>query len=283
MFARSWLFVPGNQLKHINKAQTLNADALIYDLEDAVADDQKDNARQLVISTLKNSHKKNIVRINALDTPYFLDDVQQLLASYSPTLSGLMLPKASSPRHVHILEYLLNQYEKQYSVSQPLSIIPIIECAQGLHHCHAIASASARIERLAFGAVDYALDTNIHYIDYLNALLYARSTLINTSRATGCAPPLDSVYVNFNDAEGLQKEVRYAQQLGFEGKLVIHPNQIDIVNQGFMPSEKAISFAQAVVAKAQESGLTAFQLNGQMVDVPVIKRAKSILETIKPI
>lgn len=281
MLARSWLFVPCNSEKRLKKAESLDADIIIYDLEDAVSLEEKEGARMTGIKALADSRKNIVVRVNSMDTPYFTKDVQVLFQQRFPALKGIMLPKAADAGQIRDLESLMEDYEQQGGAEGQLEIVPLIESAIGVHNSYDIAKASKRIRCLVFGAVDYALDVNVTPSNDGSELLYARSQLVNSSRAAGLEPPIDTVYVDFSNEEGMEAETRRAHHAGFGGKLVIHPKQIAIVNAEFSPSEQEMQEAAEILEAAERMGGSAFQLNGKMVDEPIIKKARKITEAAK--
>lgn len=276
---RSWIFIPGNQDKHLKKANSLEADAIIFDLEDAVSPSEKAIARLKVAESLqKTKETLNFVRVNALSTVHFLEDVDEVV---SDSLAGIVLPKVEKKEDIVIAEYILGQSEEKYNLPPgSISIIPIIETAIGLHHAYEIVSASKRISRLAFGAEDFMLDLNIESRDEQVELLYTRSKLITASRAAGKEAPIDSVYTNFKEEKGLEKSAQIGRNLGFQGKLLIHPKQIEVVNQVFSPTEDEIKEAKRILEIYEESvakGNGSIEVDGKMVDIPVAERAKKIL------
>lgn len=281
MLARSWLFVPCNSERRLKKAESLDADIIIYDLEDAVALEEKEKARMACVKALADSDKNVVVRVNSMDTPYFNEDVRALFQNRFPALKGIMLPKAADAEQIKEMESLMERYEQQTGAKGELEIIPLIESALGLHNSFEIAKASTRIRRLAFGAVDYALDVNVKISNDGKELLYARSQLVNSSRAAGIGSPVDTVYVDFNNKEGMAAESKKAHHIGFGGKLVIHPGQIAIVNAEFSPSQQEIQESAEILEAVERMGGSAFQLNGKMVDEPIIKKARKITEAAK--
>lgn len=276
---RSWLFVPGNQEKHLRKVNDLLADVIIYDLEDAVPEANKQIARETVNKTIEKAvDKVNVVRVNALDTRHFLEDLNELSGI---NLAGIMLPKTNGRDDILIADFLLGKLEeKQGLENSSLSIIPIIETAKGLEHVGEIAAASERVHCLSFGAEDYMLDLNLEPDGCNQELNYARSKMIVASKAAGIEAPIDSVYTDFQDEQGLERVTRQGKQSGFQGKLLIHPKQINVVNRIFSPTKEQIDEAKQIVALYTESlkrGEGAVQLNGKMIDVPVAERARKIL------
>ena len=281
---RSWLFVPGNQEKHLSKVKDLKADAIIYDLEDAVPDKNKSAARIKVKETIKNTSEQiNYVRVNDLNTPYFMDDLNGIIVE---NLSGIVIPKVDHREDIIIADYFLGQLEEKYNFQKnTFSIIPLIETALGIQNIQEIASASERIMCLCFGGEDFMLDLNVNSNGQQLELLYARSKMVIASRAAGIEAPIDTVYTNFRDDKGLKTAAQSGKQFGFQGKLIIHPQQIDIVNAVFSPTAVEIEEAEKIVELYQQSlerGEGAVQLAGKMIDVPVAERARKILSYAGP-
>ncbi|UOF88956.1 CoA ester lyase [Fodinisporobacter ferrooxydans] len=235
---RSWMFVPGSDIKKIEKSKQLSADVVIYDLEDAVSLTEKDSARKLVKQVVQAEVDRiHFVKINSISSPLFLDDLDAIAEK---GLSGIVLPKSENKEQIVLLDDLLNQFEMKRSIHQKIEIMPLIESASGLYNAYEIAQSSSRIKRLAFGAVDFSLDIHAELTKEGTELLYARSQLVVASRAAGVEPPIDAVYLDFKDYEGLKRETSFVKQLGFQGKLVIHPNQIETVNAVFLPTAAEI-------------------------------------------
>lgn len=291
---RSWMFVPGNHERRIEKARELQSDVVIYDLEDAVPLAEKDRARNMVrqviatqgnlVSTHANqaSAQRNqlfFVRINDASTPYFMEDLSQVVQL---RLSGVILPKAANKEQIQLVDRLLSHFEKERSLQEgSIQIVPLIETAQGVYNAYEIAGASKRVKRLAFGSVDYTLDIGARLTKAGTEILYARSQLVVASRAAEIEPPIDAVFMDIKDADGLRQDARFARQLGFQGKLVIHPEQVAVVNQEFAPSTEEVEEAKQILSAFDEalaSGSAAIQVNGKLVDYPVAERAKRIVE-----
>lgn len=277
---RSWMFVPGNHERRLQKVKELTADIIIYDLEDAVALSEKANARSMVQHAVRtNNDKVNFVRVNDAGSEHFFDDIQIIAG---PGLAGIVLPKAANKGQIALVDYLLAQLEAKHNLNKgQIEIVPLIESAIGLHNAFEIASASQRVKRLAFGSVDYTLDIGAQLTKEGTEILFARSQLVVVSRAAGIEPPIDAVYIHVKDSEGFLRDSELAKQLGFQGKLVIHPDQIGVVNQLFAPNSDEIEEAKAIVAAfddALASGLAAIQVNGKLVDYPVAERAQRTME-----
>jgi citrate lyase subunit beta/citryl-CoA lyase len=280
---RTWMFVPGNNERRIEKAKGLNADVIIYDLEDAVALNEKETAREMVRNTLQqNQDRVKFVRVNDLHTAFFSDD---LAAVVNAGLSGIMLPKASSAEDIIAADSLITKLEQQNGLKDgSIEIVPLIENALGVYFAYDIAKSSDRVKRLAFGSVDYTLDIQAELSKEGTELLFARSQLVIHSRAAGKESPIDAVFIHIKDEDGLLRDAKLAKQLGFQGKLVVHPDQIHIVNEVFTPTLEEIEEAQAIVVafdEALQRGLAAIQVGGKMIDYPVAARAKKTVEKAK--
>ncbi|QRG69034.1 HpcH/HpaI aldolase/citrate lyase family protein [Brevibacillus choshinensis] len=278
--ARTWMFVPGSDRNKLEKVDRLQADAVIYDLEDAVAFGEKDIARQLVHEVLQAGRAAGsparYVRVNAMDTPYFEEDIR---STWGIGLGGIVLPKAEDPKAIARLDAILAGQQH----TSPVEIVPLIETARGLYQAYEIARASKRIKRLMFGSIDFALDIQAQLTPDGGELLYARSQLVVVSRAAGIEAPIDAVFPNIRDTAGLIRETQRAKQLGFRGKLLIHPCQIGPVREVFAPSSEEVLEAEQIVSAFQEAlsaGIGSIQVRGKMVDTPVYERAKRVLEEV---
>ncbi len=283
---RSLLFAPANVPRRVEKALILESDAVILDLEDAVPISEKTRARSLAAAALKNPRKSvGYVRVNALSTGMTIDDLMSVI---SPHLDGIMLAKVEEAADLHKVDWLMHYLEEKASMPRgALDLIPLVENARGVHNAHEIAKAVPRVKRLCFGAVDYTADLGIKLTDGGSELFYARSCLVNASRAAGLEPPIDTVYTDIKNAEGLEKDTGRAVTLGFQGKLVIHPDQIAIVNTMFSPSAADIAYAQKIVTafeRAESLGHAAITLeDGKFIDYPVVHSARRILKLAEKI
>ena len=262
MSDRSYLFVPGNRPDRFESASRAGADVVLIDLEDAVAPADKAAACQAAAAWL--GHRPAWLRINGADSDGFEADLALLQL---PFLQGVILAKAESPDAIDAV---------RRRAPDGLPVIPLIESARGMWNAMALASAGAL--RLAFGSVDYQLDLGIE--GDREELLAARSHLVLVSRVAGLQPPIDGVTMTLDDAEALRRDVAYARRLGFGGKLCVHPRQVAAINEGFMPSESEVEWAQRVVTAASQSGENALRLDGKLVDRPVIERAREILRAV---
>lgn len=256
----SFLFVPGDRPERFVKAASSGAHGVILDLEDAVHPGNKSLARQAVRDWL-DQDRKAVIRINGVGTDWYERDLE--LLSY-PSLQAIMLPKSENPE---TLEMLRSAGAK--------TVIALIESALGIWNALKVANAP-NVVRLAFGSIDFGLDAGID--DDGIGMHYARSRLVLASAIAGLPPPIDGVTTALDDGDKLLSNIRAARVLGFGGKLCIHPGQVAEVNSGFAPNAAQIAWAEDIIKAAQAgSGSGALRLKGQMVDRPVIERARRIL------
>ena len=282
---RSFLFAPGNHARRVEKALSLDADAVILDLEDAVAIVEKPAAREAVAAAFARPRRGLLyIRVNAVDTEFCYGD---LLAVALPGVDGIILPKVETAAGLATIDWLLAQLERERGLAVGgIDLIPIIETAQGLDRLSAILGAGTRVRRVAFGAGDFTLDVNMVWSLGETELAPARAAIVTASRAAGIEAPLDTVWVELTDPEGLEASARTALGLGFQGKMCIHPDQIPIVNRVFTPSDEEIAFAERVAAafaKAEKEGSAAIQLDGKFIDYPIVYRAQRVLSRIAAI
>jgi citrate lyase subunit beta/citryl-CoA lyase len=282
---RSFLFAPGNHARRVEKALSLDADAVILDLEDAVAIGGKPATRQLVAAALERSRQGLLyVRVNAVDTKFCYGDLVTVVQS---GLDGIILPKVETAAGLATIDWLLAQLERERGL--PLGVIdliPIIETARGVQQIDAIVTAGTRVRRVAFGAGDFTLDVNMAWNRSETELAHARAVIVVASRAAGIDAPLDTVWVDLTDPEGLEASARTAMGHGFQGKMCIHPDQIAVVHRVFTPSDAEVAFADRVVAafaKAEAEGSAAIQLDGKFIDYPIVYRAQRVLRTVAAI
>jgi citrate lyase subunit beta/citryl-CoA lyase len=282
---RSFLFAPGNHPRRVEKALTLDADAVILDLEDAVAIAEKPATRHAVVAAYGQPRTGGLyVRVNAADTEFCHGD---FMAIVQPGLEGVILPKVESAATLQTIDWLLGNLERERGLPVGgIDLIPIIETAKGLRDIDAILCAGTRVKRCAFGAGDFTLDVNMRWSREEGELAYARARVVTASRAAGIEAPLDTVWVDLQDEEGLEASTRLALGLGFQGKMCIHPNQIPVVNRVFTPTNAEIDFAERVVAafaQAEHEGSAAIQLDGKFIDYPIVYRAQRTLDAIAAI
>lgn len=257
--ARSYLFVPGDRPERFDKAVAAGADAVIIDLEDAVAPADKVAARRHVLAWLA-SGKRAHVRINAAGSPWFDDD---LALCAHPGLSGIVLPKAERVADVEAV-----------AAAGACAILPLVESALGLWHALALCRIPG-VQRLVFGSIDFCADTGIR--ESHETLLYARSQLVIASRVAGVQAPVDGVTVALSDDDVIGLDTLRARDLGFGAKLCIHPQQIQAVHAAFLPTSAELAWARKVRAAFQTSQGAAVAVDGRMVDRPVLLQAEQML------
>jgi citrate lyase subunit beta/citryl-CoA lyase len=282
---RTCLFAPGNRPRMLQKVGQCGADAVIVDLEDAVPIADKAATRPAVQAAVRDITSCPVyVRINPLvATTGFSQAIgaADLQAIVCAELAGIILPKVESADDVRQADALLHTLEQERGVEPgAIDLIPIIETARGVHQSYEIAAARTRLRRLAFGAGDFTRDIGVRWSRREIESQYARSALVVASRAAGLEPPLDTVWVNLHDMRGLVRSARLAKQLGFQGKMVIHPSQVEPVNTVFSPTSEEIGFARRVVEAfraAETQGLASIQLDGQFIDYPSVASARRIL------
>jgi citrate lyase subunit beta/citryl-CoA lyase len=276
---RSFLFAPGNHARRVEKALSLPADAVILDLEDAVAISEKPATRELVVAAFgQPRHGRLYVRVNAYTTEWCYADIVTITRS---GLDGIILPKVETADQLRSIDWLLANLERECGLPVGgIDLVPIIETASGMSNIGAIAGSCGRTKRLAFGAGDYTLDLGMVWSRDEVELLPARSAVVMASRAAGIEPPLDTVWADLRDAEGFARSAGRAAALGFQGKMCIHPDQIVVTNAAFSPSPQQLAWAQRVVAafdEAEAKGLASIQLDGQFIDYPIVQRARQVV------
>jgi citrate lyase subunit beta/citryl-CoA lyase len=282
---RSFLFAPGNHPRRVEKALTLDADAVILDLEDAVAIAEKPATRAAVVAAYAVPRAGLLyVRVNAADTEFCHGDVSAIVRA---GLDGIILPKVESAATIQTIDWLLGNLERERRLPRGgIDLIPIVETAKGLREIDAILGAGTRVRHCAFGAGDFTLDVNMIWSRTESELAYARARVVTASRAAGIEAPLDTVWVDLHDEDGLEASTCTALALGFQGKMCIHPNQIAVVNRVFTPSNAEIDFAERVVAafaQAEKEGSAAIQLDGKFIDYPIVYRAQRTLDAMAAI
>jgi len=284
MLLRSVLFVPGNNMRMIYKATTLNADAYILDLEDAVPMMDKETGRIFVrdsIEMLKEAGQTIFVRVNGLRTGLTFEDLRYAV---QPGLDGIVIPKCEGKGDVRAVEKALAELEQERGMEAgAIKIMPLIETTRGLLNAAEIASASERIVALGFGAVDFTRELGTSPSKEGVEILYARSHLAVVARAHGLQA-IDSPWLDIMDMDGLKADAQMAKRLGFNGKMLIHPKQIELVNSVFTPSDEEVALARRIVEEFEEAkarGVGAISLDGMMVDEANYKQAKALLALVE--
>lgn len=277
---RTMLFTPANDLRKAGKALLLGADGVVLDLEDAVALSEKARARESLKEALALPRKSDVfIRVNGAQTGCILAD---LMAVVTGGVRGIVLAKSESAEEVRRVDWLIGQIEQNKGITQgSLELVPFIESANAVLNANDIASACPRVARLFFGGVDFVLDIGTSFSRGASELFFARSQLVLASRKAGIEPPIDTVYPNFKDIDGLVEDARIVRQLGFQGKLAIHPGQVGPLNEVFRPSGEEVAWAGKVVDAFDQSeakGQAVIQVDGKMIEYPIANRARRILE-----
>lgn len=280
---RSVMFAPGIDTRKMEKALGIGADVVVLDLEDSVEAARKSEARELVAGLLERSPEGPMlwVRVNPPDTDFFIGD---MLAVIPHRPGGIMLPKSETAAGVARVGWLLNLLAAYHGFNPgAIDLVPLVESACGVKNAAEIATVPG-VKRLCFGAVDYTLDMGIELTKDGAELFYARSALAVASRSAGLEGPIDTVYIDVRDNEGLATECRLARTLGFQGKLLIHPGQVQVANKIFAPTPEEIARAGRIVdayqaALAAGSGVA--QLNGKLIEKPVAERARKLLDSAR--
>jgi citrate lyase subunit beta / citryl-CoA lyase len=322
------LFVPGDQPRKVDKAlDEIPTDAVILDLEDAVANDVKVATRIPIAEAIgrfaaarlpsglddpsgpdatRNSKpaipKQVFVRVNAVDTPWFFGDLSAVVL---PGLDGIMLPKAAGPEQLYLADMYVTHLERERGLPPGgVELLPLIESAAGAanlrdicryarrdtahqgHVGHAPeggvsgASGLSRLRRVGFGATDYTVDLGATWTDDESALFLVCSQMVLYSRESGLEPPIDTVYPHYKDHVGYEARCRRSRALGFGGRACIHPDQVEITNRLYQPSDEEIAWARDVIAgfeEAEAKGIAALTVRGQLVDYAFVVRARQIL------
>ena len=278
---RSMLFLPGNNPNMLINGNCLGADAVIFDLEDAVAPAEKDAARILVRNTMRYMDFRGceiIVRINSIDTPYWQPDLDAVLP-YNPGL--ILLPKTGTAADVCAADAYISQVEARLGLTpNTVGLMPLIETALGVENAFAIASASKRVKALFLGAEDLTADLQCKRTKEGREIEYARNRLVVAARAAG-VDVYDTPFTDVNDDEGIYQDALLAKALGFTGKASISPRHVEVINQVFSPTQKEVDYAYEVmdaIALAKEQGKGAIALHGKMIDAPIVARAQRTID-----
>ena len=281
---RSMLFLPGNTPNMIINGDALGADCIILDLEDAVSPDEKDSARLLVRSAIKNMGFSGVeitVRINSIDTDYWHDDLEAIVP-LRPDL--IMPPKASCAEDIRTVDAYIEGIELAHGIpAGTVKLIPLIETALGVENAYAIASACPRVAAIFLGGEDLTADLRCRRTKAGNEIDYARTRLVVAARAAG-VDVYDTPFTDVNDDEGIRIDAEYAKSLGFTGKSAIAPRHVRVINEVFSPSVKDIEYAKMVfeaIRIGKEQGKGAVSLLGKMIDKPIVERARQTLEAAK--
>lgn len=278
---RSLLFVPAAEPRKVEKAREAAADMVVLDLEDSVAPERKADARAIVAATLREQtfgEADVAVRINAIGTPYFEADLEAVTEAGGRTI---MLPKSESVEDVGAVVEMLATIERRRHKPGPGALLLLVETPLGIANALAIGRATPRVSALCFGHADFSLSMGLLEADASHGIIYhARCTLVIAAKACGVAP-IDSVHLAVKDEEAFRKDAELGLRLGFEGKLCIHPRQVEITNAVYTPAQEQIDYALRVIegwdrTQAEHRGV--FTLDGKMIDAPLVAVQRRVLE-----
>jgi len=277
---RALLYMPGDDFRKIRKATTLGVDCICMDMEDGVAVNRKAVARETIVSalhTLDFGQSERLARINAIGSGLESDDLHSVLP-HRP--DGIVIPKVDTANQILWVNEQIASTETEYGWPEgSIILIAIIETARGIINLPTIAQATPRLKALIFGAEDLAGDIGALRTGEGWEVFYARSAVV-THAAAFELQAIDMVFIDFHDIEGLRREAQQGAQMGFAGKQIIHPNQVESVQQAFTPDDESIARALCILeafASHQEAGLGAFALDGKMIDAPSVKAAEHVL------
>ena len=283
---RTLMFVPSNSRRFIDKSKTLNADIICFDLEDSVPVNEKAAARQMIIETLtrRSEYKTtNIcVRINSFESGMAFLDLEAIVKK---GIDGIVIPKVNTENEVaKIIDFISSLEHERRIEKNSIKLLPSIETAKGVVNAYSIANADQRINALVFGVFDFLHDMHLDYTEDGIEYAYARAKIPIDARAAGIAA-IDSIWQKVEDIVGLKKDTIVAKRLGYSGKSIVHPNQIQPVHKIFLPNKNEIEWAKKVVKVLREamekgSGRGALNLEGKMIDAVHYKQAKAILDAI---
>jgi citrate lyase subunit beta / citryl-CoA lyase len=277
---RTMLFAPANHERRVAKALRSEASAVILDLEDAVAESEKELARNNALKVLIAERlPKLYVRVNGLTTSWCRGDIDSLVRK---GLDGLVVPMIETVEQLFAVEWLVSSLERDRGlIVGSIDIMPIIETAKGFANLHVISRSLGRCRRLSFGAGDFTYDLGMQWSrDELELLTY-RSQLVLASRAAGVEPPIDTVWIDLDDSEGFKLSAQRGKALGFQGKMCIHPDQVQLCKGAYAPTEEEISNAREIVerfAEAERQGLASIRVKGRFIDYPIAFKAQRILD-----
>lgn len=277
---RSMLFTPGNRLDMLEKAGRSGTDAVIVDLEDSVSVDNKPAAREN-LGRLPRSPVPYYVRTNAAETGMLWDD---MVAIEGADVAGVILPKAEDPRVISQIDGALSASEKKAGKEQgTITLIPLIESAVGVRLTYEMALASERVECVMFGGGeqgDLVADLGVEWTPEGTGLMQARSQVLLSSRAAGVPYPMEAVFMDFRNLDGLRIECELARTLGYVGKVAIHPAQVAVINEVFTPPPEVVEYQRKVLAafeEAEAEGKASIAVDGKMVDYAVARVARTVI------
>jgi citrate lyase subunit beta/citryl-CoA lyase len=282
---RTYLFCPGNHPRKVEKVFGSGTDVVIIDLEDAVAISEKPATRAVAVEALKLPRScRGYVRVNAYDTEFCYGDICEIVG---PWLDGIVLPKLESVDDLRSVDWLVGNLEREHEMEiGSIDIMPIIETAKGQDAARDIARAGTRIKRLSFGAGDYTKDLGMEWSLAETELASMRAEMVVASRVGELEPPIDTVFIHIREHEAFLESCNLVRDLGFQGKLCIHPDQVSTANGAFTPTEEQLVFAHKVIdafAEAEAAGSASIQIDGYFVDYPIVDKAQRIVDVAEAI
>jgi len=282
---RTLLFIPGNNKRFIEKAKLLNADIICFDLEDSVPLHEKQTARDLVSEALDKKEdfgNRNVyIRINSYESGIAIQDLDAIV---SDEIDGVVIPKVNNQSEINYLTLRLIELERKKAISKKIGIMASIESAQGLVNSYSIATADSRVKMLVFGVFDFLNDMGLDYVQDGIEYSFARAKVPIDARAAGIGA-IDAIWQKVDDVEGLVRDASTAKRLGYQGKCVIHPKQVEPVANVFIPNNNEINWARKVIQALEETmekgrGIGAVTVDGRMVDAAHYRQAKSVLDSL---
>ncbi|MDP8903565.1 MAG: CoA ester lyase [Thermoproteota archaeon] len=283
---RSLIFVPGNSIRFVEKAKTLTADIICFDLEDSVPESEKDAARRIIAETLlarRHEYGDHVyVRTNSPESGLVPDDLKAVLQK---GIDGIVVPKVNDANQMLKIKKHIVMLEKERKTDKKIALMPSIETARGVVNAYLIASTDERIKALIFGVFDFLYDMRLDYDEHdSTGYSYVRAKIPVDARAAGVYA-IDAIWQKIDDIDGLIKDATMARRLGYSGKSIIHPSQIEPVHKVFRPSKNEVEWAKKVVqalgqAMNKGTGIGAVRLEGKMIDAVHYKQAKAILDAV---
>ena len=276
---RSYLFAPGNHPRRVEKSFTTGCDAVILDLEDAVAIAEKPTTRAVVVEALKLPRIcRGYIRVNSIDTEFCFDDIEAVVG---PWLDGIMLPKVERAADLQAVDWMMSSLERRHGMELgTIDLIPIIETAGGHAAAREIAASGGRLNRLSFGGGDYTRDLNLQWTFAEEEIAAVRAEVVLASRLAKIEPPIDTVFIHIKEHEHFARSAHKGREFGFQGKLCIHPDQVGPTNAAYTPTDDEAAWARKIISSfevAEAEGLASIQVDGYFVDYPIVEKAQRIV------
>ncbi|MGI9409490.1 MAG: HpcH/HpaI aldolase/citrate lyase family protein, partial [Hyphomicrobiaceae bacterium] len=276
---RTFLFAPGNHPRKVEKVFDAGADAVILDLEDAVAISEKKATRVSVVAALQAPRRcRGYVRVNALDTEFSFGDIEAVVVD---GVDGIVLPKVEKVADLQMVDWIMSNLERRRGLPVGgVDLVPIIETGKGVANVREICGAGGRLKRVSFGAGDYTRDMAIEWTMGEGELAHARAEIVLASRINDLEPPIDTVFIHIREHDHFRASSRLAREWGFQGKLCIHPDQVAAANDAFTPTAEEVAFSHKVItafAEAEAAGSASIQIDGYFVDYPIVVKAERVV------